>query len=168
MIQAEILAPENIPLAEVEGRIRDLVKNFKEGRSQESRSETNRLINEMRGIIKALLQKNQSLIMEEIDTAEEWGHVGRITEEKTNLRSIRNQDEVGKATMGHTENPIFGCGMGLGVPNIIIRRFALSEILAKRQGAVRQEEGKYSQLWISRKSLQRSQEGGDHFPVGAR
>ena len=99
---------ENIPREEEVGeeeRIRGRVRNFKEARTQESRSETKRLVNEMSGKIKAILLQNQSLISEEIDTDEEWGPVGRIPEEKMKLGSSRRQEEVGKAMMEPTENP---------------------------------------------------------------
>ena len=57
-----------------------------------------RLINEMRGRINALLKKNQSLAMEEIDTEDERGPVGIIPEGKANLRSIKSPEElVGKS-----------------------------------------------------------------------
>ena len=88
--------------------------------------------------IGSLLKQNQSLLKEGIDTDEEWEPVGRIPEEKLKLRSSRSQ-EVGKSTMGHTENPRFECGANLAVSNSI-RRYLSGGILEKRHGSVLQRE----------------------------
>ena len=85
LTQAEILGSANIPREEVEEGILDRMRNFKESLTQENRSETNRLGNEMSGRIRALLKQSQSLITEEIDTDEEWETVWEIPEGKLKL-----------------------------------------------------------------------------------
>ena len=79
--------------------------DFEEARIQGNREETIRVSSEMRGRIKALSKQNQSLAMEEIDTVEEWGPVGIISDEKMKHRSRKTQEDLEQSMIEPPEKP---------------------------------------------------------------